>query len=415
MRGNDRAGITGAQSSQGGKSFLRRGWLSLSKPSLSKPSLSKPSLSKPSLSKLSLSKLSLSKLSLILLPVTLLGGCSGQSLQNALAPDPRLVGTPAPTATSSAVEPRSQATPIPGTLLSPTNPLDPPSPGAMPTSAPGPLSPSPTTTSAPVAPRLEPGPPQQLSDLDQAPGELRPAIADLAALGVLLPDPRTGTGSTGTGSTGTGSASAGSTASSTATGFSGNPFNPNQPVTRRDFARWLLVGHNLFNRDRPSRQIRLASPTSRAVFSDVSSLDPDFAAIQGLAEAGMVPSSLSGDTIVSFRPDEPLQREEMVLWKAPLDSAQTLPKPNLDAVREAWGFQDAGKIDPRALGAVLADFQSGDQAMIRRTFGYTTLFQPQKSVTRAEAAAALAYFGSQNQGTSAADLRRKQGGAAPTP
>jgi hypothetical protein len=397
MRGNDRAGITGAQSSQGGRSVLRRGLLSLSK--------------------LSLSKLSLSKLSFILLPVTLLGGCSGQSLQNALAPDPRLVGTPAPTATSSAAEPRSQATPIPGTLLSPTNPLDPPSPGAMPTSAPGPLSPSPTTTSAPVAPRLEPGPPQQFSDLDQAPGELRPAIADLAALGVLLPDPHsTGSGSTGSGSNGSGSNGSGSNGSgSTATGLSGNPFNPNQPVTRRDFARWLLVGHNLFNRDRPSRQIRLASPTSRAVFSDVSSLDPDFAAIQGLAEAGMVPSSLSGDTIVSFRPDEPLQREEMVLWKAPLDSAQTLPKPNLDAVREAWGFQDAGKIDPRALGAVLADFQSGDQAMIRRTFGYTTLFQPQKSVTRAEAAAALAYFGSQNQGTSAADLRRKQGGAAPTP
>ncbi len=326
------------------------------------------------------------------LALTLLSGCSGQAIQNALAPDPRLAGSPSPTANAVSPDPREVATPIDGTLILPTDAPETPSPGTTPPTATASPSPNPSPTPTPGAPRLEPGPPQQFSDLDQAPVELRSAITDLGALGILLPNPRINT-----------------------SGLSSNPFTPNQPVTRRDFARWLLVGHNLFNRDRPSRQIRLAAPTSNAVFSDLSSNDPDFAAIQGLAEAGILPSSLSGDTIVSFRPDEPLQREELVLWKAPLDQGQALPKPNLDAVREAWGFQDAGKIDPRALGAVLADFQSGDQSMIRRSFGYTTLFQPQKPVTRAEAAAALAYFGSQNQGTSAADLRRKQSGIAPTP
>jgi hypothetical protein len=50
---------------------------------------------------------------------------------------------------------------------------------------------------------------------------------------------------------------------------------------------------------------------------------------------------------------------------------------------------------------VLADFQNGEQANIRRIFGYTTLFQPKKPVTRAEAVTAIWYFGSQGEGLSA--------------
>jgi hypothetical protein len=113
---------------------------------------------------------------------------------------------------------------------------------------------------------------------------------------------------------------------------------------------------------------------------------------------------LSGDsTTVLFRPDAPLTREQLVLWKVPLDTRQALPTANLDAVKQTWGFQDIGKIDPKALRAVLADFQNGEQSNIRRVFGYTTLFQPKKLVTRAEAAGALWYFGTQGEGVSAVD------------
>jgi hypothetical protein len=70
-------------------------------------------------------------------------------------------------------------------------------------------------------------------------------------------------------------------------------------------------------------------------------------------------------------------------------------------VKETWGFQDATKIDPKALRAVLADYQNGEQANLRRMLGYTTLVQPNKPVTRAEAAAALWYFGYQGEGISA--------------
>ncbi|MEG4799685.1 S-layer homology domain-containing protein [Microcoleus sp. ARI1-B5] len=179
---------------------------------------------------------------------------------------------------------------------------------------------------------------------------------------------------------------------------------PNKIVTRREYARWLVAANNQIYASRQAKQIRLAVDSSEPAFSDIPKTDPDFSAIQGLAEAGVIPSSLSGETKdVKFRPDAPLTRETMILWKVPLDTRQVLPTANIDGVKEKWGFQDASKIDSQASRAVLADFNNGDLANIRRVFGFTTLFQPKKSVTRAEAAASLWYFGIQDQGLSAKD------------
>jgi hypothetical protein len=183
---------------------------------------------------------------------------------------------------------------------------------------------------------------------------------------------------------------------------------PTKGVTRREFARWLAATNNRLFSDRPAQQIRFASEANQPAFKDVSKQDPDFPAIQGLAEAGIIPSPLSGDTAATtFRPDAPLTRETMLLWKVPLDSRQGLPTANVEAVRQSWGFQDADKIDPRALRTIQADFQNGDLSNIRRAFGYTRLFQPKKTVTVAEAAATLWYFGVQNEGLSARDAQGK--------
>ena len=179
---------------------------------------------------------------------------------------------------------------------------------------------------------------------------------------------------------------------------------PNKIVTRREYARWLVAANNQIYVSRQAKQIRLAVDSSEPAFSDIPKTDPDFSAIQGLAEAGLIPSSLSGETKdVKFRPDAPLTRETMILWKVPLDTRQVLPTANIDGVKEKWGFQDASKIDSQASRAILADVNNGDLANIRRVFGFTTLFQPKKSVTRAEAAASLWYFGIQDQGLSAKD------------
>ncbi|MBE9198114.1 MULTISPECIES: S-layer homology domain-containing protein [unclassified Nodularia (in: cyanobacteria)] len=225
---------------------------------------------------------------------------------------------------------------------------------------------------------------QKFNDLNQAPPELRQPIQDLAALGVLTLKSQEVKSSSNDAIT--------------------NSFEPGKNMTRREYARWLVAANNAIYINNPAKQIRLASESTQPTFSDVSKTDVDFSVIQGLAEAGLIPSTLSGDsTAVLFQPDAPLTREQLILWKLPLDTRQALPAANVDAVKETWGFQDTEKIDPKALRAVLADFQNGEKSNIRRVFGYTTLFQPKKPVSRAEAAAALGYFGTQGEGISAAE------------
>ncbi|MEG4859975.1 S-layer homology domain-containing protein [Microcoleus sp. K1-B6] len=247
-----------------------------------------------------------------------------------------------------------------------------------PTASPTPSNSEGTTSTPSASPKSA-----KVSQLDtQIPQQLRQYVADLSQLEVLKV--RT-------------------TESANLETASSLP-KPNKIITRREYARWLVAANNQIYASRQAKQIRLAVDSSEPAFPDVPKTDPDFSAIQGLAEAGVIPSSLSGETKdVKFRPDAPLTRETMILWKVPLDSRQVLPTANIDGVKEKWGFQDASKIDSQASRAVLADFNNGDLANIRRVFGFTTLFQPKKSVTRAEAAASLWYFGVQDQGLSAKD------------
>ena len=213
--------------------------------------------------------------------------------------------------------------------------------------------------------------PQQFSDIDQAPEQLRQPIQELAALGVLTPN-------------------------------NSDQFSPNEPIKRRDFARWLVAANNRLYINDSGKQIRLAAETDDPAFSDIKPTDPDFAVIQGLAQAGIIPSPLTGDSsAVLFRPDAPLTRADLIAWKVPLDTRKALPAASIDAVKETWGFQDTAKIDPDALPALYADYQNKDLSNVSRAFGYTTLFQPNKPVTRAEAAAVLEYFGEQGDRISA--------------
>jgi hypothetical protein len=182
-------------------------------------------------------------------------------------------------------------------------------------------------------------------------------------------------------------------------------FAPNEAITRGQYANWLLTANNLFYSDQPSQKIRPASASATPAFQDVPASHPYYGAIQGLAEAGLIPSALTGNsTATNFRPDAPLTRESLVLWKVPLDIRTALPTASVDTVKATWGFQDAAEIEPLALRAVSADHQMGDFANILRAFGYTTLLQPQKAVTQAEAAATLWRFGTQTEGISAAEL-----------
>ncbi|WP_254563861.1 S-layer homology domain-containing protein [Oscillatoria sp. HE19RPO] len=228
--------------------------------------------------------------------------------------------------------------------------------------------------------------------IEQVPEQLRPYLRDLENVGIAIAQP-------------SGNTSANATASTV---------DLNQGITRKQFARWLLEVNNKIYANQPGKQVRLAPTTANPAFSDVNSNHPDFAVIQGLAEAGIIPSALSGDTsATTFRPDAIVTREQLLVWKVPLDMRRNLPSASVDAIKESWGFQDAGKIDPNALRAVYADYQNGDRSNIRRAFGYTTLFQPKKEVTRAEAAAALWFFGVPGEGLTVPDAMKNSTPVAP--
>lgn len=208
----------------------------------------------------------------------------------------------------------------------------------------------------------------EFSDLETVPTPLRPWIKDLNKLGTITPK-------------------------------TGLQFQPNILVARREYARWLLQTNNRLYKNQPSRQIRLAQTTDTASFPDILNNHPDFAIIQGLANAGLI--SGTGDR---FRPNDPLLREDLVQWKIPIDLRQPLPNATLETVTQVYGFKDSDRISENALSAVFADAQLRDISNIRRSFGFTTLLQPQKPVTRAEAAASLWYFGTATDGISAAKV-----------
>lgn len=185
--------------------------------------------------------------------------------------------------------------------------------------------------------------------------------------------------------------------------------NPYQIITRREYARWLVKANNLIYADVNSKLIRLANPDSKPVFTDITKNDPDFAVIQGLAEAGLIPSSLTQDAnAITFQPEKPLTRDDLITWKVPLDFRQKLPNATLDTIKETWGFQDATKIKPQTWRQLYLDWQNGEDSNIRRGFGYTTLFQPQKPVTYEDVARVLSVFGNQGDTRSLKEVKKAQ-------
>ncbi|MEL6494079.1 MAG: S-layer homology domain-containing protein [Cyanobacteria bacterium J06623_7] len=218
------------------------------------------------------------------------------------------------------------------------------------------------------------------ADLDEVPLQLQQPLESVAALSILTPYTAKGN-------------------------VEVTKFAPNETITRGEYARWLIAANNRYYADDPGKKIYLVTKTSQPAFNDVKSKHPDFAAIQSLAEAGLIPSRLTEDsTNLLFRPGAPLTREDLISWKVPLDTRKSLPQASIKAVEESWGFQDAANIDSAAIRALYADYQNGDRANVRRMFGYTTLFQPKKSVTRAEAASSLWYFGFQGDGVTAKEI-----------
>ncbi|XP_021730070.1 uncharacterized protein LOC110697044 isoform X2 [Chenopodium quinoa] len=176
---------------------------------------------------------------------------------------------------------------------------------------------------------------------------------------------------------------------------------PGDLCTRREYARWLVsassaLSRNLILKVYPAMYIE---NVTELAFDDITPEDPDFSFIQGLAEAGLISSKLSRRDMLSspdedigsfyFHPDSPLSRQDLVTWKMALEKRQ-LPEADRKALHQLSGFIDIDRIDPDACPALVADLSASEQGIVALAFGYTRLFQPDKPVTKGQAAIALA-------------------------
>ncbi|XP_059304792.1 uncharacterized protein LOC132056551 isoform X1 [Lycium ferocissimum] len=184
---------------------------------------------------------------------------------------------------------------------------------------------------------------------------------------------------------------------------------PGDLCTRREYARWLVSASSALSSKSAIDYYRTTvskvypamyiENVTDLAFDDVTSDDPDFPSIQGLAEAGLLSSKLSrrdmqsssddDQSPVFFCPESPLSRQDLVSWKMAIEKRQ-LPLVDQKSVQKFSGFIDADKIHPDAWPALVADLSSGEQGIVALAFGYTRLFQPHKPVTKAQAAIALA-------------------------
>ncbi|KAL8519325.1 hypothetical protein ACS0TY_010310 [Phlomoides rotata] len=175
---------------------------------------------------------------------------------------------------------------------------------------------------------------------------------------------------------------------------------PGDLCTRREYARWLVLASSTLSRNITSKvyPAMYIENVSELAFDDITPEDPDFPCIQGLAEAGLIASKLSrrdmqlnsdeDSTPIYFSPESPLSRQDVVSWKMALEKRQ-LPVVDKKTLLQLSGFIDIDKINPDAWPAIAADLAAGEQGITTLAFGYTRLFQPEKPVTKAQAAIAL--------------------------
>ncbi len=174
-------------------------------------------------------------------------------------------------------------------------------------------------------------------------------------------------------------------------------FNPYGTVPRSEYVRWLVVANNIYFKTQPDKQIRLAEANSDSTFVDVPKSNPDFKYIQGMVNSGFV----IGIDKKHFAPARPLTREEMIAILMSRDAnSSALPNagpPSTWNYSSGGGtlsvdFTDRDKISKPYWGAFQLNNGWGNSLAlqeIKRIYGNTKIFYPQKTVTRGDTAVAL--------------------------
>lgn len=164
--------------------------------------------------------------------------------------------------------------------------------------------------------------------------------------------------------------------------FSGPSFQPNAPVMRREFIRWLFAANNAMQSD-DTKKIHPAPSGTTAYFKDIPSTDKDFAIVQGMQDAGIS----VGFPDKTFQPDIPITREQAVALSLGVDCSYdgNWSKDPTEAYIFLPAWKDKGSVS-KTYAPILASCGDATTDTVGRVWGKVTVFRPQMKVTRAEAA-----------------------------
>lgn len=177
----------------------------------------------------------------------------------------------------------------------------------------------------------------------------------------------------------------------------GKTFKPYEPVTRGEYIVWL---YNAYNAMRPAeKQMRLA-PGFKVPYTDIKPTDPAYKYVQAFGNSGFS----VGYENKTFKPNQPITREEMLAIKHGVDGGEMYSD-------VSTGFSDDQAIDKKYHNSVYSDmiFKSDGPRgnNIMRAFGPIKTFKPKEPVLRYEAAATLWQTDHRGSVTADAALGRK--------
>ncbi|MGB7416762.1 MAG: S-layer homology domain-containing protein, partial [Thermosynechococcaceae cyanobacterium] len=146
-------------------------------------------------------------------------------------------------------------------------------------------------------------------------------------------------------------------------------FKPYEPITRGEYLIWMFKANNAIAR--ADKQLRF-DPTFNPGFTDISPEHPAYKYVQAFANGGYA----VGYEDKTFRPDQPLTREEMIALKVGLDSGEAI-KPLKDT--RSITYADAAQVESRYTGYIRGD---GSFKNAARAFGAVKDLKPKQVVKR---------------------------------
>ncbi|MEA2719619.1 MAG: hypothetical protein QOJ39_1483 [Candidatus Eremiobacteraeota bacterium] len=188
-------------------------------------------------------------------------------------------------------------------------------------------------------------------------------------------------------------------------------FQPEKPVKRREFVRWLFKTNNAVWANLPGKQIHPAESGDKSDFTDLQPSDPDFKYIEGMNAAGIS----VGFPDKTFKADQPLTHEQAIAIKAVLDRGGIADRYRdvASAKSRLPEWKDRTQISAAFASAIATDASDDDIngsttkiGNVGRAFGAVAMFRPQAPVKRGEAAMLLQVIGGHAQDTNGENAPR---------